>query len=407
MREQAVTVTGAVIIPIILWLFYNAVKTEWPENYITASQDFGTVVNRSIGRYVLFRVAPSYCTTLVVATTVDRFRGSGMAAALVGAGAFVLLTQARHIVEVWRRVHGHRRLPMLIVSVAAGFGIMTAAVLGGLGPGPFVAVVPPIDEFFKSLWTTILLALIAVALIKYYRHETSTEVLVRRSQAEVGRHLLDFARETAHRHGTDPWLVDAILLTENLERPRWVRRVERAKAIVSPKGSYGIMQVQAERPISDEESIEHAVRDHLAGRLIERDGWGYSEEQLKDALSAYNSNPMFIELAVTIYAYIYSPNIDGPEEVLTAPQVESAQERQTLIDASYTAFQQCAQAGDGGRLAISRLPIEELRALQSIATQIARSVGPARSEAAPSPVSGTAGTGTQVPQPRAEDGTIS
>jgi hypothetical protein len=53
------------------------------------------------------------------------------------------------------------------------------------------------------------------------------------------------------------------MVIENLQRPRWFRACERAKGKFFKHGSYGIMQVEADSPVSDEESIRIAVRTHL------------------------------------------------------------------------------------------------------------------------------------------------
>lgn len=150
MKDLAVTATGAALMPMALWLFYGTVKTEWPENYVATSRDFGTVVNRTSLRYLLFRLAPSYLAALLISTTINRFGAHGMAAVLIGAGVYTSLTQSRHIFDVVQRRNGHhRRLPIMVVSGSSAVGIMLMACLGGLGPGPFTAVVPPVDEFLS------------------------------------------------------------------------------------------------------------------------------------------------------------------------------------------------------------------------------------------------------------------
>lgn len=376
MKELAATIMGMILVPMILWLFYSAVRTQWPENYVTASRDYGTVVNRTSGRYLLFRTVPAYCAALVVATTVNRFGGEGMISVLVGAGYYTCITQLRHVVNTWRKVYSHRRLPILLVSVAAAFCILISAALGGLGPGPLVAVVPPIDEFFKSFWTTILLALIAAAVFRYSRHQLSVAELVRRSRLEVGDSLLKFARNAARQFDAEPTLVEAILLTENLERPRWVRRLEELKAPLTTRGSYGIMQVQATRPLSDELSIHLAVRDHLAGCSAVDGSGNFSLKDLERALGQYNPNRNFVRLASAIYRTIYTRSTEDAEQQQDASRQQDAarqerkQERINLTATSYGALIRCLAAGTDGLMALSRLSIEDLRNLAEILGRI-------------------------------------
>lgn len=66
-------------------------------------------------------------------------------------------------------------------------------------------------------------------------------------------------------------LVIAVVLAEVQQRPRWFRRLERLGGKVLGAGTYGVAQVAADNPITDEESIDilvdrlntDAVRDAL------------------------------------------------------------------------------------------------------------------------------------------------
>jgi len=74
--------------------------------------------------------------------------------------------------------------------------------------------------------------------------------------------------EASERYKIDEAITLAVMVVENAQRPPWARRLERAKGRVIKKGTYGIMQVTSERPVSDSESIEIACRDHLRGMRI-------------------------------------------------------------------------------------------------------------------------------------------
>jgi hypothetical protein len=90
------------------------------------------------------------------------------------------------------------------------------------------------------------------------------------------------------------------MLTENLQRPRWLRTLERLKGRFAPHGTYGIMQVESDRPLSDRESVLVAVRDHFAGTAVagHEDMW-QRLNRLEPCLKRYNSNPDFVELATS------------------------------------------------------------------------------------------------------------
>ncbi|MEU4426199.1 hypothetical protein AB0F81_36730 [Actinoplanes sp. NPDC024001] len=327
MKEAGITAPGALLIPAILYIFYSAVHTRWPESYVSASEDVGLVINRSVTRYLLFLTVPTYLVTLIVATTVDRFRGSALVCALLGAAIHVGRTQFAHYFRVIRRVHNHTRLPAVLVAASAAGLVFGSALLGSLGPGPFTAVVPPVDEFFKSLWTTMLVALLAVFAVKTWGDTSSGYTLVVRSRREVGPELLAFAEEKAKEAGADPTLVEAVLLAENLQRPSWVRRLERWKGRIRGEGTYGVMQVRSDRPISDRESIAVAIERFFARAEVPREAFGYEQEALETFLFGYNPDENFIETTTRIIDEIFVP--DDDEDFETADQLGTVPEAGT------------------------------------------------------------------------------
>jgi hypothetical protein len=189
----------------------------------------------------------------------------------------------------------------MIVTLAASCAMLVAALLGSLGPGPFTAVVPPVDEFFKSLWSTLFVAILAVFAIKSRGDTSSAHGLVTKSRHEVGQRMIDLCRRKAEESGVDPAILEGVLLTENLQRPSWVRQLERWKGRISPAGTYGVMQVRSHKPINDAESIDRAIADFFSGVTISRDEYGaFDDRELRSLLRRYNPDSNFIEVAVNI-----------------------------------------------------------------------------------------------------------
>jgi hypothetical protein len=112
----------------------------------------------------------------------------------------------------------------------------------------------------------------------------------------VPRPLWDLAKRTADNAGADASLALAVMVVENLQRPPWFRRLERLKGFIFKRGTYGIMQVAAPQPITDEESIIRAVRERLTGVSV-RSQSGEVDWDLLDAFArTYNPNPNFSAL---------------------------------------------------------------------------------------------------------------
>jgi hypothetical protein len=165
--------------------------------------------------------------------------------------------------------------------------------------------VPPVDEFFKALWTGAFVSVIAVIALNTTNQRRGPGDLADTARREADDELTTYARNRAREAGTDEHLVLAILYTENLQRPPWFRRLEYLKGRLFPHGSYGIMQVTSPRPISDKESIDMAIEKYLRGVQIPTREYGLPDrEVLMKVLEHYNDNPAFTELAAGLYEAI-------------------------------------------------------------------------------------------------------
>lgn len=318
-RPLLVVVVGTVIGSALIYLFYIAVRTRWPANYASSSNDFGMIVNRTILRYAAFALGPPYTVALLVSTTVGRAGGAGMVVAVL-IGAFqVCYLRVPEIYRTLRYNHTAMRMPTVLTEVGLAVATLAVAALGGFGPGPLGFVVPPIDELFKSLWGTIFVAILAAIVIAKTRVQLDIGRLITRSRREVGPRLRELARSEAVKVDVDPDLAETVLLTENLQRPDWFRQLERIKGRLFPRGSYGVMQVSAERPISDEDSIVRAVAGHLRGLVLATGKHGGTDyESLRAALAQYNNDSVFVDLAMNIFWQVQFTNSRKEESDVTA-----------------------------------------------------------------------------------------
>ncbi len=120
--------------------------------------------------------------------------------------------------------------------------------------------------------------------------------------ARIDPDLLSLADELSEEHNADPVLVKAILLVESLQRPAWIRSIERQAGRLLPIGTYGLMQVSSDVPLSDAESLEIAISSRLAGRTVPLKGDEYPDyDALNRHIRSYNGNPRFVSLVEEIY----------------------------------------------------------------------------------------------------------
>lgn len=265
------------------------------------------IINRTVVRYILFALGPTYVIGLLTATTTARAGGNALVVALTIGCFHASTTYAKHLVRTIRYDRSGTRWPTTMLEVGLIFGVLAISAFAGRGPGPFGIVVPPVDEFFKSLWTTAFIAVLAAIVIARTKVQVDIGRLVKRSRREVGADLVQFARSEAGKSGVDPDIAEAILLTENLQRPGWFRYLERIKGRFFPHGTYGVMQVWSERPLTDKESISRAMA-HLdrVTLTVNQNGY-YDYRQAEGVFRDYNDNPNFVSVAENVLSQIWSP----------------------------------------------------------------------------------------------------
>lgn len=306
MREISVAGLFGFIGVGLLHVFYRAVRVEWPSNYVTMTRRFGLVVNRSVQRYLLFILSPVYLVSLLMSTMAHREDAVGVLAALIVGVGHGFLNHGLPMIRAIRGSLRHASKPDAILQLVLVAASVAVALLGGLGPGPLGFVVPPIDEFFKAVWTAVFVAVLGVVVLNATRERRDVGDLYDVAVQAAPWGLVNRARQKAVEANADPDLVLAILYAENLQRPHWFRKLEYVKGRVIPHGSYGIMQVTSPVPVSDEKSIDLAIEKYLKDVQIpiDEDSDLVAPGKLEEVLRKYNSNAGFVDLASGLYLRI-------------------------------------------------------------------------------------------------------
>jgi hypothetical protein len=104
------------------------------------------------------------------------------------------------------------------------------------------------------------------------------------------------------------------MIVENLQRPKWFRRLETLKGSVLKAGTYGIMQVRSDDPLTDEESVGKAVAERLKGLHVRELAYDYEDgssqsypdsDHVKEIAMAYNPSEAFAALVVDAFTTLY------------------------------------------------------------------------------------------------------
>ena len=282
---------------VALWVFYQALKIDWPEHYFGATDFSAYAISASPFHYAVFRFVPVFVVCVFVAVTLER-RGSPfvtLSALLIGA-IHGSLTLGNALVG-WMRSEPtakQRWAAITIVRVIALAGVMGTAYAASAFRDTFAPSIPQLHELSASLWTAGFAGIAAAFVLRVARdYGLGDGVLLRRSLRQLPPALTLRASEAASKHAADQTLVLAVMTVENLQRPPWFRSLERLKARISPSGTYGIMQVAAAKQLSDLESVDLAVSERFAHVNV-RDAKGALDYKALLAFGAsYNASPTF------------------------------------------------------------------------------------------------------------------
>ncbi|MCW2501699.1 MAG: hypothetical protein JWN87_3375 [Frankiales bacterium] len=297
------TIVAAALGAAFLTLFFRSVRLRWPENYSTLRGALESYVSQGLSRYLAFRTLPVFAVGVFVNVSCRRLSAHPVAAVVLLGVLHLAVTNGRATVSLLRRRgSGENRANMLFFYGMSSI-LVTAACEAAILAGPHLnSVVPRPGDLATAAWTGLFAAVLAVSLQSLGRKDVSDETLLERARRDVGDRLWHLTADAAVWHQTDPSLLQAIVAAEALQRPRALRRLERWRGKVLPAGTYGVAQMSAATPISDEESLARLAQS-FSGYIPEHDQYGsVHAERLAFRLEQHNRKRAFLSMVASFYS---------------------------------------------------------------------------------------------------------
>jgi hypothetical protein len=266
---------------LFLNIFYLSLKHVWPQNYFGLSGSVDPVVSRNLARWAVFRLIPPAIAAAAASITAERAGGIywlAGAVAIVLHVRLLLMAVRSSIQRSYRAAAFQESLVALVITL-----VMVGAVLAR---SVFAPIVPEPKDLVSNIWAGFIAAIGAVYLLHVVLLRKKPEDLLERSFAEIPMQLKVHVWRKAQQVGIDPSIPLAVMAAENLQRPSWVRRLER----MIPKrlgGTRGIMQQAG--ALSDVESIDLAFQRNFCDPTIFDTPWV--------VFTRYNHVPEFWHLA--------------------------------------------------------------------------------------------------------------
>lgn len=285
-----------------LYVFYRMLQTEWPQNYSDMSSVVDSASQKNLWIYSGMRVLPIYVVAVLVAVSVHNTEGRiwlGLIALGVG---HIFTTNLRLPIlrglssskgrSRWGHVAFHvLNTVMIAVAVAAAFPTWHF----------WKPITPDADELVQAIWTALFVGLMLTLLQRVGQYDRSPKALYARAKRDLGNGLSGVLDAKAAEHDVSIDFVRAIVLTECVQRPRWVRRLERLKGRFAGDGTYGVAQVSAASPISDNESIERLCTAHAGYYPVPNNDDQVNRTLLTVQFESHNPDPVFTTLAMEFF----------------------------------------------------------------------------------------------------------
>ncbi len=299
-----------IVINLMVIGFYKVFQIKWPELYFAVNDQVSYFVSVSPSRYFLFRLMPPFfITAILVGNLNNNLSGSEVAIfSSFTCLSHALFTNGRSIYNLLFdpekvKTYFNRYFQFLIHAA-------TLLALGSVGyfagylaaKNFFSLITPTLPGLVDNIWASVIITFTAIPLYDAYskKGEENVDKMIKDSHQKISAKLISCIHEQSEKYSANERLVLAVCIVENLQRPLWVRNIEKAKSFFSKPGSYGIMQTNSDHYINDEESIKKAVERYFANSKHEYMDISTIERWVKK----YNGGNTYAELVKAAYNYL-------------------------------------------------------------------------------------------------------
>lgn len=235
---------------------YGAMQTHWPASYVNITTSSGQLGRFSLSWYLFFRMGPTFLVALVTAVSAERLGLSPLFTVTGGLVVYALFV-VRHLVRGPRGMSS-REKRILVGCFGIGLSLMSGVL--ALWLKDYLApIIPQPSALLDAIWTALVVAVIYFAFKRLLDNKVDPASLQDVARRDVGDEMWKYSRAEAERLNVPVPVVQAVLLAEAIQRPRWFRYLERVfqyvQGFFGKEGTTGIAQMRSRRPLRDKESV--------------------------------------------------------------------------------------------------------------------------------------------------------
>lgn len=285
-----------------LGVFY-ILSISWPRLYFGPSNTFEMFVSSQFILFSAFRVLPvalfsgasaAYSDTL---TATPRIVVSATYFTIYA--AFIFLTRLSHRVRYGRRLNTPDALWILTSISLAGTGVL----LGHYASPLLMPALPPLSALRDAAVTAILIATLLGAARRFNLHDNRSDKAMQKAIREHSS-TLRIIEARSRQYGIDRWLISAIYLGEQLQRPSWFQSFERILHSLGAPLTVGPFQTMYAPSSSIEAEIARYLEQSPAATFASM--YGRADEfrgrtVASMTFSLHNNAKPFVELCAAIH----------------------------------------------------------------------------------------------------------
>lgn len=241
-----------------------------------------------------------YVVSVLVASIANFSGGSITLSIAVCAALHTCMTNLRPAILRKLFKTSHNRPRYLVMFFSSLFFVVLAPLLAHTTWSFWRPLLPQPDQLVQAIWTSLFVGLVVVLVRTIGTFEVGLDKHIKLALEDLGESLQRKIRTEAQVNDVSEEFIEAIILTECIQRPKWIRRAENFKGRFVKPGSYGVAQISSLSPISDEESIEKICKVYAGYYPVRNEYGDYNRTLLQIALETHNPDPIFVNQATEI-----------------------------------------------------------------------------------------------------------
>lgn len=295
----------------LLYLIFRLLRSDWPTSYSDMKTVVDSASQRNIWLYVAMRFIPVYVVSVLVASIANTAGGNVTLALVACAVLHTCVTNLRP--SILRKLfrNSRNRPRYLAMFFSSLIFLVLAPLLASTTWSYWKPFLPQPDQLVQAIWTSLFVGLVVVLVRTIGKFEINLDKHIELALDDLGEFLQKKIRTESQAKEVSREFIEAIVLTECIQRPKWIRRAEHFKGRFVKPGTYGVAQFSSSSPISDEKSIEEICKAYAGYHPVRNEYGSYNRTLLQAAFESHNPDPIFVVQATEILEARSAEPVEG------------------------------------------------------------------------------------------------